>query len=75
VFTIVFLGAMITGSDSSPSPHGTVALFAQQEDERDQNYYANAHPYLEQPIEKLIKHLPKLKKLRPADDQEALPEI
>ena len=41
----------------------------------DQLYYANAHPYLDQPLETLDKQIPELKKLRPATDQQALPGI
>src|SRR5215469_9717696 len=41
----------------------------------DQLYYANAHPYLDQPLDTLDKQIPELKKLRPATDQQALPSI
>lgn len=39
-------------------------------------YYANAHPYLEEPLHRLIKHIPELGTLRPARDaEESLPVI
>ena len=38
-------------------------------------YYANAHPYLEEPVKRLIKHIPELSSLRAASNQELLPII
>ena len=56
---IVFFCAAITGSGGLVPPlDATVVLFAQQEDKHDQNFYANAHPYLEEPLKKLIKRIP-----------------
>jgi hypothetical protein len=74
LFTIVFLCAAILGSGALP-PIGRVALLAQQQDNRDQNSYANAHPYLEEPLKKLVNRIPELKRLRPEEDQKALPTI
>lgn len=39
------------------------------------DYYANAHPYLEEPLKQLVKHIPELRTIRPATDQDALPMI
>jgi hypothetical protein len=39
------------------------------------NFYSKAHPYLEEPLKSLIKHIPELKTIRPAPDQELLPII
>jgi hypothetical protein len=75
LLSVVFLSAVITGSGGSPPADGTVALLAQQENKREQNYYANAHPYLEEPLKKLGKQIPELKKVRPAADPGALPGI
>jgi hypothetical protein len=72
---IVFFCAVITGSGGLPPSDGMGPLFAQQKDRHDQNYYANAHPYLEEPPKKLIKRIPELKGLRPEADQQALPMI
>ncbi len=52
-----------------------MAFAAQQEDKRYQNYYANAHPYLEEPLHELSKRIPELKKIRPAADSQELPAI
>lgn len=65
---IVFLSSVITSSGGSPPPNGTIPLHIQQEDQRDQNYYANAHPYLEESLEKLGKRIPELRKIQPAAD-------
>lgn len=35
------------------------------------SYYAHAHPYLEEPVKRLIKHIPELGTIRPIDDREA----
>jgi hypothetical protein len=44
-------------------------------EESDQSYYANAHSYLEDPLEKLGKQIPELKKAQPSADPGALPGI
>lgn len=36
------------------------------------SYYASAHPYLEEPLKHLMKHIPELRTLRPATDPENL---
>jgi hypothetical protein len=41
----------------------------------DQGYYANAHPYFEEPLKQLTKHIPQLKDLHPATSQQELPVI
>jgi hypothetical protein len=38
-------------------------------------YYANAHPYLEEPLKRLTKHIPELSLLRAAPNQDLLPII
>jgi hypothetical protein len=44
-------------------------------DKSDQFYYANVHPYLEEPVKKIVKRIPELKSMKPAPDQQALPMI
>ncbi len=44
-------------------------------DRREKNFYKNIHPYLEAPLEQLVAHIPELKTLQPASDQQALPSI
>jgi hypothetical protein len=75
LLSVVFVGVVITGSGGSAPADGTVALLAQQEDKREQNYYADAHPYLEEPLEQHIKQIPELKAIQSAPDQQALPTI
>jgi hypothetical protein len=41
----------------------------------DQSYYAEARPYINLPLEQLVKLVPELKKLRPAQNQQMLPTI
>ncbi len=74
LLTIVFLSGALTGSGGSPRLSGRMAVPAQQEDKRYQ-YYANAHPYLEESLEQLIKHIPELRTIESAPDQQALPTI
>jgi hypothetical protein len=40
-----------------------------------QNPYADAHPYIDEPLNQLVKRVPHLKDLRPAKSQEELPVI
>jgi hypothetical protein len=44
-------------------------------DTNPQSYYANAHPYLEEPLERLRELIPELKGLQPSLDQKGLPLI
>jgi hypothetical protein len=73
LLSVAFLSAVITGSGGSPPADRTVARPVQQKDKV--NYYANAHAYLEQPLEKLGKQIPELKKVQPAANPGQLPEI
>jgi len=73
--TIIFFCAVITGSGGLRPLHGIVTFLAQQEDKGDQNSYANAHPYLEEPLKEIVKRIPELRGLRPEEDQQALPMI
>jgi hypothetical protein len=75
LLSIVFLNAVITGSGCSPPTDWTVALPTQHEAKGEQNYYANAHPYLDESLEQLIKRMPELKTIQPVPDQQALPTI
>jgi hypothetical protein len=70
----LFLGLVIVGAWGFPRPTVTPSA-AQQGNENLQNYYANAHPYLEERLELLVKLIPDLKELQPAPDQKELPMI
>jgi predicted nucleic acid-binding protein len=72
---IVFLIAVLESFGGSPLQGEKVELLADQENNNDQNYYANAHPYLEEPLEQLINQIPELNTIRPASDQKELPSI
>jgi len=41
----------------------------------DLSYYANARPYIDEPLNQLIKRVPQLKDLRPVEPQQELPVI
>jgi hypothetical protein len=45
------------------------------EPDGEQSYYANAHPYIDEPVKQLTKRIPQLKDLQPAQSQQELPVI
>ena len=74
LMSMVLLGAVAVSGDSSPAqeiPAGAPQLV----DPSGLGYYAHAHPYLEERLKHLVKHIPELETLRPAADQEMLPII
>jgi len=73
VLSIVLLNAPITSSSGSPPPTQTMTFLVQQENQRD--YYANAHPYLEESLDNLGKRIPELRKIHPAGNLQELPAI
>jgi hypothetical protein len=74
VISSALLGGLIA-SLSHATPRNTAPGVPQLADTSGQSYFANAHPYLEEPLEKLIERIPELKTLQPAPDQQALPMI
>ena len=60
------LGSTASAAAASAAPIGDISP---------QSYYANAHPYLEEPLEQLRKLIPELKGLQPGLDQKELPMI
>jgi hypothetical protein len=74
VISSALLGGLIAGS-SHAWPRNTTPSVPQFVDTSGQSYFANAHPYLEEPLGKLIERIPELKTLQPAPDQQALPMI
>ena len=72
---IVFLSLVLVSSGRSQLVGEAAELLAQQEDKGDQNYYVNAHPYLEESVEQLVKQIPELSALQPAANQNELPTI
>lgn len=69
------LGLVIAYSSGFASANVKRAAPAQIVDTTGQSYFADAHPYLEEPIEQLIQEIPELKGLEPAEDQDELPMI
>lgn len=54
---------------------GSWDALAQKSSGDDQSYYKDAHPYLEEPLEKFVLQFPELKTLQPATDQQPLAMI
>ena len=69
----IFLSAVIAHSEFATEI--AVAFLPQQQDRSWQSYYANAHPYLDEPLEKLTRLVPDLKGLQPTSNQQQLPTI
>jgi hypothetical protein len=70
VISLALLGGLIAGP-SHARPRKTRPGVPQLVDTGGQSYFANAHPYLEEPLEELIERIPGLKALQPAPDQQA----
>ncbi len=52
-----------------------MGLAAESRSANEPDPYANAHPYFDEPLPQLIKRVPELKHLQPAEDQAELPVI
>jgi hypothetical protein len=79
---VLILGVLLTAYVRLGYAHSTSGLRTwledralQSIDKSDQFYYASVHPYLEEPVKKLVKRIPELKSMQPAPDQQALPMI
>jgi hypothetical protein len=70
----VLLGILVARATHAPADHAASHI-PQLVDTSGQSYFANAHPYLEEPLEKLIERIPELRSIRPAGDQKTLPLI
>lgn len=75
LISCVLLSAVIAGSWGSCRTNETLVDAFQLVDTSGQSYYANAHPYLEEPLAQLVERIPELKTLQPAQGQQALPMI
>jgi hypothetical protein len=49
--------------------------YLQSNGENDVSYYTNAHPYVDDPAKQIVRQIPQLKDLQPAQSQQELPEI
>lgn len=72
---LFLLGLVIAYSSGFASINAKRTAPAQLVDTSGQSYFAEAHPYLEEPLEQLILEIPELKGLEPAEDQDELPVI
>jgi hypothetical protein len=66
---------VVIASFGSFSATDAKLIAAQLLDTTGQSYFAGAHSYLEEPLEQLIREIPELKDLQPAEDQDELPMI
>jgi hypothetical protein len=71
----VLLTTIIAAASYSDATNATPIGVPQLVDATGQSYYANAHPYLEEPLAQLVQRIPELKALQPSPDQQALPMI
>lgn len=72
---LFLLGLAIAYLSGFASINAKRAAPAQLVDTTGQDYFADAHPYLEEPLEQLIREIPELASLEPAADQHELPVI
>ncbi len=72
---LFLLGFVIGSSSGFASINAKRAAPLQFVDTTGQSYFADAHPYLEEPLKQLVREIPELKDLEPADDQDELPMI
>jgi len=72
---LFLLGLVIAYSSGFASINAKRAAPAQLVDTTGQSYFVDAHPYLEEPLEHLIREIPELKGVEPAENQDELPVI
>lgn len=70
--SIPLLSLILAGSWPFLAAKAIAAVAPQLVDISGQSYYANARPYIEDPVEQLVERIPELKTLQPAQDQQAL---
>jgi hypothetical protein len=72
LLAVVFFSLALTGAAAFPLQDAPPAVPKQSDSEA---YYANAHPYLEETLDKLAQQIPELQTIQPAPNQQALPGI
>jgi hypothetical protein len=75
LFNILFLGAVISGLAGSAPTNEFSSYALQAAASSDQSYYRNAHSYLEDPLDEIVKRIPELNTIQPAQNQQQLPTI
>ena len=69
---LLVLSTLFAGSWPSRAKNAVPVAMLQGTDTSGQSFDVNSHPYLEEPLDHLVKQIPELKTLRPAPDQQAL---
>ena len=75
IVSLVFLFAVVVAAWVPHPASAASGRALESVSESEQRYYANARPYIDQPLKQLIKQVPQLKNLRPAENQQELPLI
>jgi hypothetical protein len=73
--SVLVLSAVLAGSGPTRAKNATAVAVLRFTDTSGQGSDAKSHPYLEEPLDQLLKQIPELKTLRPAPDQQALAMI
>jgi len=74
--SILVLSAVLAGGSwPSRATNATPVAVLEFTDRSDHGQDVDSHPYLEEPLDQLVKQIPELKRLRPAPDQQALAMI
>jgi|HubBroStandDraft_2_1064218.scaffolds.fasta_scaffold18974_3 hypothetical protein len=69
------LCSAMTSSADLDRAEKTGAVFAQEQNQDEQKYYVDAHPYLEMSLDQLIERIPELKTIQAAADHDELATI
>jgi hypothetical protein len=75
LISILLLSPASAGSWPSRAKNANPVIVLQSTDTSGRSFDVNSHPYLEDPLDQLVKKIPELKTLRPAPDQQALAMI
>jgi len=74
LFALFFFSGRSTSAQEA-RPWGGALVPPPQTEQSEEDYYANAHPYLDEPLKSLSKEIPELRKVQPAADQQPLAGI
>jgi hypothetical protein len=72
---LLFSYATVDAKPASAQVGTNTAALQEEEKYDDRSYYADAHPYIDEPLTSLSREIRELRKLKPAIDQETLPKI
>jgi hypothetical protein len=73
--SLVFLLAVGAAAQTPQQPNATSNPALGPPSENEQSVYASARAYIDEPLKQIVKRVPQLKDLRPAESQQQLPMI